>query len=87
MNKVHVVGKDWDTCLRTQFLYIKKNFKDNLDVFSGLKADGQAEVMYVDYGNNEYTEKDALKEIQQQFMSLPAQAVQCRLSGKVYSLW
>ncbi|XP_060557419.1 keratin, type I cytoskeletal 9-like, partial [Ruditapes philippinarum] len=48
---------------------------------TGLMADGQAEVMYVDYGNNEYTEKDALKEIQQQFMSLPAQAVQCRLSG------
>ncbi|XP_045158547.2 uncharacterized protein LOC123524421 isoform X3 [Mercenaria mercenaria] len=50
-------------------------------VITGLKADGQAEVMYVDYGNNEYTDKDALKQIKQQFLSLPAQAVQCRLSG------
>lgn len=52
-----------------------------IGVFSGLIADGQAEVMFVDYGNNEYTDRDALKVIKPQFMSLPAQAVQCRLSG------
>lgn len=48
----------------------------------GLKADGQAEVYYVDYGNNEYTQRDVLKSIKPAFKTLPAQAVQCSLAGK-----
>ncbi|KAL4236389.1 Tudor domain [Mactra antiquata] len=50
-------------------------------VITGLKNDGHAEVMYVDYGNNEYTDCAALKKIKPEFMELPAQAVHCRLSG------
>lgn len=52
--------------------------------FVGLKSTGQAEVMYIDYGNQEYTEKVALKMIKKEFMSLPAQAIHCCLSGKCY---
>jgi len=45
-------------------------------------VNGQAEVRYVDYGNNEYTDREDLKAIKKEYMSLPAQAIQCSLAGK-----
>ncbi|XP_052774771.1 uncharacterized protein LOC128213245 isoform X2 [Mya arenaria] len=50
-------------------------------IITGLKADGLAEVNFVDYGNNEYTQREALKTIKPEFLSFPAQAVQCCLAG------
>ncbi|XP_052256501.1 uncharacterized protein LOC127861849 isoform X4 [Dreissena polymorpha] len=48
---------------------------------TGLKATGQAEVFFVDYGNNEYTQQEELKTIKPDYLKLPAQAIHCSLAG------
>lgn len=55
---------------------------DSLLSTAGFTSTGQAEVLYVDYGNTEFKEKDDLKTIKKEYMSLPAQAIQCSLSGR-----
>ncbi|KAL3869617.1 hypothetical protein ACJMK2_042282 [Sinanodonta woodiana] len=47
---------------------------------TGLLSNGLAEVMFVDYGNNECMSKDLLKAIKPEFMNLPAQAILCGLA-------
>ncbi|KAK3602033.1 hypothetical protein CHS0354_015024 [Potamilus streckersoni] len=47
---------------------------------TGLLSNGLAEVMFVDYGNNECLSKDLLKAIMPEFMNLPAQAILCGLA-------
>ena len=42
---------------------------------------GVAEVLFVDYGNAEKVPLNLIKKVKQEFLQLPAQAVQCQLKG------
>lgn len=42
---------------------------------------GMVEVRYIDYGNTECSSKDTLKQISDELMTLPPQAVLCGLEG------
>lgn len=46
---------------------------------------GMVEVRYIDYGNTECSSKDTLKQISDELMTLPPQAVFCGLEG-LYNL-
>lgn len=49
--------------------------------FPGMLNNGMVEVRYIDYGNTECSSKDTLKQISDELMTLPPQAVFCGLEG------
>ncbi|XP_061180909.1 uncharacterized protein LOC133189557 [Saccostrea echinata] len=48
---------------------------------TGMLNNGMAEVKYIDYGNTECSPKENLKQISDELMTLPPQAVLCGLEG------
>ncbi|KAH3791865.1 hypothetical protein DPMN_145356, partial [Dreissena polymorpha] len=49
-------------------------------VITGKQQAGFLEIYYVDYGNMNYVAKSTIRFLKQEFLMLPAQAIQCRLA-------
>jgi hypothetical protein len=51
-------------------------------MIAGMLNNGMVELRYIDYGNTECSSKESLKQISDELMTLPPQAIYCGLEGE-----